>query len=252
MRLYRWGDEATGPQDKYYVLGTDEALMDVHKATGTAIKDMMKWNDIRDTRQLQPGMRLIVAKGNPEELTKGEKTALERERRMAGNAAAQGTTKASLLSSEDAGLLHPSRLQKLVSEESNPDSLANRLFGQSKKDVELFPVLHDAAASETTLANRLQRSKEALGTANNPHVSPSYILSAHNIDEWGSVSDSLMLAMIEMYVEREVFYVLRELLKKSVLKESIGGRMRSGGKGTAPAVGLLKALEKIDETVAET
>ena len=243
IRSYRWGDQASGPQDKYYVLGENETLVDVHKATGTAVSDIMKWNDIKNTRQLHPGSRIIIAKGNPDEPTKAEKLAMERERRMTGNRATLGEKGSGGIAAGDLALLRPTRLQLMMREDYADDSLANRLFGQAKKDVELFPssldVSDGTASLSTRLIHRYNRQKVDLD------VLDYFKFSASNEDEWGQASDSLMLAMLDIYIEREVLTMVKELLNRSNGYETLGGRIRNQGR--RPLATVNSVLLRIDE-----
>lgn len=246
IRLYRWGDQAVGPQDKYYVLGENETLVDVHKATGTAVSDIMKWNDIKNTRQLHPGSRIIIAKGNPDEPTKAEKLAMEREHRMAGNRATMGEKGSGGIAASDLALLRPTRLQMMMKEDFEEDSLANRLFGQAKKDVELFPTSLHVSDGAATLSTRLihpydrhRAGRDFLGY---------FRFSADNVDEWGHASDSLMLAMLDIYVEREVLTVVKELLHQANGHETVGGRIRNlGRRPMSAATNNLTRIDELDE-----
>ena len=50
-------------QDKYVVLGPSDNLGRVAKQNGVTVADIVKWNGLRNTRQLGIGTKLIVAKG---------------------------------------------------------------------------------------------------------------------------------------------------------------------------------------------
>jgi hypothetical protein len=227
MRLYKWGSSDSGPADKYHVLGMNESLVDVSRAVGASVEDIMRWNGIKDTRQLHDGMRLIVAKGDPAELSHAERVALEREHRMADKQL-PADSKRSLLSAADAALLHPSRIHKLVTANTEADSLANRMFKQAKLDNDLFPSIMGVGENSTSLANRLQRNSTHPLVLN--HLRPGFLITTDNEDEWGNVSDALMLAMMEVYVESEVFLEIKELIRGNASSESIHGRMRNGGR----------------------
>ncbi|CAM9108876.1 unnamed protein product [Ectocarpus sp. 6 AP-2014] len=74
LRTWVWA--ARGPrQDKYAVLGPGDNLSRLAKQNNTTVADIAKWNGVRDARQLGVGVRLIVAKGNPNEPTAAEKEA---------------------------------------------------------------------------------------------------------------------------------------------------------------------------------
>jgi LysM repeat protein len=223
IRVYKWGKEAS-LQDKYHVLGVGESLMHVSKTTGVLVSDIMKWNDIKDTRQLHAGMKLIVAKGNPDELTKAEKLAADRERRMAGRSlpTAEGQE---LVSAADRALLHPTKLHSMLAD-GNDDSysLANRLFGQVKSDTEIFPTCIDYDAGTYSLASRLQNKAAKLN--GNKHFRPRYHISIDNEEEWGSVCASLLQAMIEVYAERESISVCKEAVRPTSATSTLASRMR--------------------------
>lgn len=219
-------------------------MVDVHKNTGTSVNDIMKWNDIKNTRQLHPGTRIIIAKGNPNEPTKAEKLAVERERRLAGGHSTASNKSSRLLSVEDISLIKPSRLQLMMKGDNDEDSLANRLFGRAKVDVELFPTSTVATEGVNSLSARLNHPKEHRSGILHASISPH--ISAENEEEWGDASDSLMLAMIDIYVEREIFYMAKELLNRSSSHESIGGRIRDFGRRQGSLTNNL--LPKIEES----
>lgn len=58
-----------GRQDKYVVMGPGDNLGRVAKQHGTTVADIVKWNGIRDTRQIGIGTRIIVRKGEWTETT---------------------------------------------------------------------------------------------------------------------------------------------------------------------------------------
>lgn len=221
LRLYKWGEDA-GPQDKHHVLGLGESLVEVCKSSGLSIADLMRWNDIRDTRQLHAGMRLIVAKGCPDQPTKAEKLALDRERRQAGREHKPGAAAVQLVSSAEAALLHPSRIHKLVTEDAVCLSLAQRLFGQTKRDRDMFPSTADSEGS-LSLAARLQNKRAP--AAANLHLRAPVIISAETEEEWGAVCEALARAMLEVHVEREVFGLCAALLRPSSNASSLAGRL---------------------------
>ncbi|CAM9423819.1 unnamed protein product, partial [Discosporangium mesarthrocarpum] len=72
LRTWVWGARGAR-QDKYEVLDQGDNLGRVAKKHGTTVADILKWNGIRDTRQIGAGVRLIVKKGgNPNEPTAAE------------------------------------------------------------------------------------------------------------------------------------------------------------------------------------
>ncbi|CAM9770934.1 unnamed protein product, partial [Laminaria digitata] len=71
LRTWVWA--ARGPkEDKYVVLGPSDNLGRVAKQNGVTVADIVKWNGLRNTRQLGIGTKLIVSKGNPNEPTAAE------------------------------------------------------------------------------------------------------------------------------------------------------------------------------------
>lgn len=52
-------------QDKYVVLNPGDNLGKTAKQHGITVADIVKWNGIRDVRQIGAGARLIVRKGEP-------------------------------------------------------------------------------------------------------------------------------------------------------------------------------------------
>merc|ERR1711871_1891982 len=81
LRFWQWGKKVL-PRDKYHVLDAGQTMMAVSKLyPETTMTELMKWNGIKEARQVFPGMKLIVKKGDPSEPTEAEAAEAERERR---------------------------------------------------------------------------------------------------------------------------------------------------------------------------
>ncbi|CAM9393000.1 unnamed protein product [Choristocarpus tenellus] len=62
IRTWEWGTRGER-QDKYEVMDRGDNLGRIAKKHGITVADIVKWNGIRDTRQIGVGIRLIVKKG---------------------------------------------------------------------------------------------------------------------------------------------------------------------------------------------
>lgn len=244
IRLCKWGSNDAKP-DKYHTLGEGESLMHVSKVSGVGVDELMRWNDIRDTRQLHAGMRLVVAKGDPDELTKAEKLALARERRLIGRAR-KGGVQGSLLSPEDAALLNPSSIQLYLQSIDNVTSLGNRMFGQEKKDKELFSSILHSAPTTMNIATRLQR--ENYEKTRHMPLRGCYPITAGNVDEWGDIADNVMLTMIHVFIEYQIVLLAQSLNYQTTSHLNVLGRMRNDGtRPPSRALLPLTTLDKVEE-----
>ena len=113
--------------------------------------------------------------------------------------------------------------------------LGHRLNAKQKNDMELFPSAFGPSSSSltslfnrnttsttTSLASRLRMNgkksttssvrDQAVGAVmydeDGEVTSTEYIISKDNSEEWGQISDDLALAMLSIYVEREVASML--------------------------------------------
>eukprot|EP00903_Cladosiphon_okamuranus_P006314 g6190.t1 len=112
--------------DKYAVLGPGDNLGRLAKENGTTVADIAKWNGVRDTRQLGVGVRLIVAKGNPNEPTAAEKDA--EAARALKERRSKTIEKARKRSVESAGGTAERRRQRgTLSASDDPSSLVGRI-----------------------------------------------------------------------------------------------------------------------------
>ena len=106
--------------------------------------------------------------------------------------------------------------------------LGHRLNAKQKNDMELFPSAFGPSSSltnhrnttstTTSLASRLRMNGKKITSSSvrdqavravmydedGEVTSTEYIISKDNLEEWGQISDDLALAMLSIYVEREV------------------------------------------------
>ncbi|CAM9298856.1 unnamed protein product [Phaeothamnion confervicola] len=78
LRLWSFG-AGGGKADKYHVLDKGDNLALVAKKYRATTQNLLLWNGIRDPRQVGPGSRLIVQKGDPTKPTEAEAAMLRRE-----------------------------------------------------------------------------------------------------------------------------------------------------------------------------
>lgn len=253
VRYWQWGQQ-TAPTDKVHVLDKGETLLSVAKRYTTSVSEVMRWNGITDVRQCYPGMSLIVRKADPDKPTDAEKLLLQKEKRLEGGAKlAEKISKESAavdaMLESGAKLANYNRVHKIATD-IDFFSLGNRLFGNEKRQLELFPDTINPNENTRSLAGRFRaedkRKKEEMRQADQgmsdfsasqteaesaedaaalawalktgSKVRPRYFVSADNEDEWGDVADDLAVVMLQMMVEYEVSYVRTASVLRSVYR----------------------------------
>jgi WD40 repeat protein len=224
LRYWAWGKKIE-PKNKFHVLDKGQSLIAVCKMfPGLTMEDIMKWNGIKEAKQIYPGMKLIVKKGDPNELTDAEKAAEERERRR--EAASQLTSKR--ISAK--GMLKESlkKYDRVHRNATDMDfhSLGNRMFSQSKKDQELFTDKIDLDANPHALSTRLKRDFEAERRAQNiPKPKGVYFMNKENEEEWGPTADNICVAMLSLFIEYDAYEMLLEVKREVRSTQSVIGRI---------------------------
>ena len=224
LRYWQWGKK-TLPQDKFHVLNAGESLVTVSKIySGTTVDELMKWNGIKEARQIFIGMKLIVKKGDPGLLTDAEKTAEERERR---------TEQASVMTQKrvaDTGMLksamRPYDRVHRVATDMDYHSLGNRMFRLAKADRELFPDKIDLNANTLALSQRLLHADDRV-KVDVPEPKGRYFMNKENEEEWGGVSDRIASAMVDLLVEFTAYDLVIESKREGRSKTSVIGRIHT-------------------------
>ena len=228
LRYWQWGKKVL-PQDKFHVLDAGQTLMAVSKLyPETSMQELMTWNGIKEARQVFPGMKLIVKKGDPSELTEAEKAEEERERRR------QATTAIMSKRTQDSGMLKSSiakydRVHRIATDEDQGrKSLGNRMFHGAKREQELFPDKIDLNANPHALSHRLLRDFEAeRRSALVPRPVGVYFMNKENEEEWGAVADTVCAAMISMFIEYESYEMVMEAKRTLRSTTSLIGRIHA-------------------------
>ena len=78
LRLWKWGTASDAIQDKLHVWEPGDTIPKVAQKYDLSVRDLVRWNAIRSTAQIYPGIKLIVQKGDPSKPTKAEKEAADR------------------------------------------------------------------------------------------------------------------------------------------------------------------------------
>jgi LysM repeat protein len=262
IRYWSWG-KTSAPEDKVHVLDRGETLIKIAKQYEITINDLMRWNGINDVRQCYPGMKLIVRKAYPEQLTKAELALQQRDQRieaaskLAKTVKKNNNNKSTLASSSlsDIGdrLKDYNRVHKNATD-IDSYSLGNRMFYRDKKDIELFPDKIDPNLDPYSISSRLKLDEERKGHAQRmlksgldqsienandyedreayewavktgSKIRPRFIISSVNEGTWGHVADSLAMVMLNMLVEYESYSVVLEQKRQLRSKISLIGRI---------------------------
>ena len=216
LRYWQWGGKS-GPQDKVYVLDTDETLIQVARKFTLAVSDLMKWNGITEMKQCYPGMKLIVQKGNPSEPTEAEVKVLEKERRRKE---AQSFSERRLKNANLGQSNKYDRVHRLAMD-LDAYSLGNRMYSQDKHRRDLFHDSVDINRDNYSLASRFHPVSQS-------HLdgkAPRFFFSEANEDEWGMVSDLLAQSMLDMLIEYEAYDLVKEQKRMLRNTESVVGRI---------------------------
>jgi murein DD-endopeptidase MepM/ murein hydrolase activator NlpD len=259
VRYWQWG-QSTAPTDKVHVLDKGETLLSVAKRYSIKVDELMRWNGITDVRQCFAGMNLIVRKADPDAPTDAEKLLLQKEKRLEGGARlaekiSKDSAATDAMMEEGARLSKYNRVHKIATD-IDFFSLGNRLFGEQKRQLELFPDQIDPNVNTRSLAGRFRADEErrkeekraegkgmsdfeqaadneedaaalAWALKTGSKVRPRYFISTDNEDEWGEVANGLAIVMLQMLVEYEAYEVVMEQKRMLRSKQSVIGRINT-------------------------
>jgi hypothetical protein len=221
IRYWRWG-KRTAIHDKCHLLEEGETLTSVTKRYNITIDNIMRWNGILDLKKVHPGMKLIVKKGDPNQLTSAEKIASERDKRRVNT-----RTRFNQNNNLPLAKKYSSRVQKLATD-IDTFSLGNRMFGQATKELELFSIDDNSDEDKFSLGARIRYDIEMNDGGESRQKGKDhrrYYLAAGNEDEWGEAADALGNTMLELMVELIAYEVVFEQKKQLRDKQSVIGRM---------------------------
>ena len=223
LRYWKWGEKRHAPADKYHVMDKGDTLPFVARNYDITLQDLMKWNGVKEVRDCYPGMRLIVRKANPDQLTKAELAEYDKERkRLKGQNQTNAKIKQIQMERGELFAKH-SRVYKLATD-IDPHSLGNRMFKKQKLDSELYPEKDDFYTDHQSLASRI---KSNTGNKREFHtMGARYFPTKANMDEWGDISDSLGEAMLETFIEFIAYEMVTEEKRKIRDHLSVLGRMQ--------------------------
>ena len=217
LRYWQWGSKTTGPSDKVHVLDPTESLVQVSKRYDLTVPELMKWNGITEMKQVYPGMKLIVQKGNPGEPTEAEAIVIENERRRKE----MQTFTERRLKKMDLGQAKKYDRVHRMAMDLDPHSLGNRMYAEDKKKRELFTDKIDVNKDNYNLASRLN----PIDQSHLDGKAPRYFFSEANEDEWGTISDYLAQTMLDMLIEYESYDLVKEQKRMLRNTESVIGRI---------------------------
>ena len=220
LRYWLWGEKREGAQDKYHVFNKGETMTHIAEHYDISLDELMKWNGIRELKEVYIGMRLLVRKANPNVFTKAEMQQFAKEKRMMeGQKYARDKMMKHKLDS--GGFKDRSRVYRLAID-IDKQTLGNRLFGKDKQRGDIVPENPDNYRDFQTLGSRIRENTGQTRPFRGKQ--PRYFPSKANIEEWREVSDSVVLAMMDIFVEFQAYEIVQELKKSVRNKESIIGR----------------------------
>jgi LysM repeat protein len=223
LRYWKWGEKRHAPADKYHVLDKGDTLPFVARNYEISLQDLMKWNGVKEVRDTYPGMRLIVRKADPNQLTKAELAEFDKERkRLTGQAKTDAKIKQIQMDRGSLFARH-SRVYKLATD-IDPYSLGNRMFKKQKIDSELYPEKDDMYADRQSLGSRIKHNT-GMGIEFNA-LGARYFPTKANEDEWGVISDQLGNAMLETFIEFMAYELVKDEKRKIRDNLSVLGRMQ--------------------------
>jgi len=239
LRYWTWGQKASG-QDKIHVLNKGETLVTISKLYDITVAELMTWNGILEMRHCYEGMKLIVRKADPDKPTIAEAIALERERR---NEQGRSLIAKKMTESKDFGtkMKKYDRVSKMALD-LDFHSMGNRMFSKQKSDFELFPP-DDVEKDLSSLNERLRYDHSQ--PRHESKVKPRYFITSENVEEWGHIADSVMVAMIGMFIEYTAYEVTLENKRENRDMGSVIGRIY-GYENKVDSVGMkvAKAMTK--------
>lgn len=199
------------------MLDPAESLVQVAKRYDLKVPELMKWNGITEMKQVYPGMKLIVQKGNPGEPSEAEAIVIEKERRRLElqSFADRRLKKMDLGQAKKYDRVHRMAM------DLDKHSLGNRMYAEDKKKRELFTDKIDVNRDNYNLASRLH----PIDQSHLDGKAPRFFFSEANIDEWGTLSDYLAQTMLDMLVEYESYDIVKEQKRMLRNTESVIGRI---------------------------
>ena len=220
LRYWKWGQKATG-QDKIHVLNRGETLVTISKLYDITVADIMKWNGILEMRHCYEGMKLVVRKADPDKPTVAEAIALERERR---NEQGRSLIAKKMSESQDFGTTKMKKYDRVSKLAMDLDfhSMGNRMFSKEKRDLELFPP-DDVERDLSSLNERLRFDQTQ--QRHQSKIKARYFITSENVEEWGHIADSVMVAMIGMFIEYTAYEVTIENKRENRDMGSVIGRI---------------------------
>ena len=220
LRYWIWGEKREGAQDKYHTFSKGETLTHIAENYLISLETLMKWNGIQEMKEVYVGMRLLVRKADPTVFTKAEMKQFAKEKRMAeGQKYARDKMLKHAL--DTGGFKDKSRVYKLATD-IDKNTLGNRLFGAEKQLSDLLPENPDNHRNWHSLGSRI---RENTGQTRPFHgMPPRYFPSKANMDEWGDISDAVVMTMVDIFVEFQAYELVLEVRKQVRNKESIIGR----------------------------
>jgi LysM repeat protein len=222
LRYWKWGDKRFQPADKYHLMAPTDSLPLIAKTYDLTLETLMTWNGIKEMKDCYPGMKLIVRKANPDQLTKAELLVYEKQRRQL-KGIQQTNKKIQQLQIEKGNIFqNHSRVYKIATD-IDPYSLGNRMFSQQKLAGELFPEKDDISTDYTSLGSRIRANTGKRRDFGGPKV--KILTTKANENEWGTISDELAMAILETFIEFQAYELVIE--EKKVLRDSLSvlGRM---------------------------
>ena len=219
LRYWTWGGQRAEVKDKFYVMVKGDTLQKICEQHSVSMEELMSWNGIVSVKDTFLGFRFIVRKADPTQLSEAEIIQDEKKRRIAASIA---LTKKRLKQTgiEKGSFAKHSRVYKLAMD-IDTYSLANRMLKDTKRNGELFPVNEEDAIDARSVAGRMRNMADR--ARSRTQVS-NYVTTEDNVEEWGTVADSLAISMLNIYVEFVAYEVMQEIKRQERDKISIIGR----------------------------
>lgn len=248
IRYWRWSTSSDNAnvesRDKYHVLNEKETLYSIAKNYSISLDNLMKWNGIKNAKDINIGMKLLVKKGNPNELTKHELEAAKKSQKHIKNSSyilkklknTNGLDKILLDNDEeDVNNLSISLLNKKLNQSINKyaqslqgydqSTLTNRLFYQDKREVDLFSRDNNTKMEKNSLISRLISKKNEDNSKDFNMKYEKYYFTKENKEEWIEIAKEYMELFLNNYIEMEIYDILLKELSPTSMKNSLVGRI---------------------------
>ncbi|CAM9121197.1 unnamed protein product [Chrysoparadoxa australica] len=142
LRHWEWDDGNGARQDKYHIFDRGDNLARISQTYGVSVGEILRWNGIRDARKVTTGVRLIVKKGDPTEMTEAEKEMLQQDIKDKHRSATIENAR-KLAKADEVEKLDPKKSTGIGRAREDPYSLASRVA----RDVKEFGEMWETAAS---------------------------------------------------------------------------------------------------------